>query len=82
MTHEYEDRKQPTARSAPEVVAPTSRVNVAFPFSNIRIAEPTQELVELAVVVAELVRIVERVAPGNDVERLRERAEVLAVRLR
>ena len=82
MTQEDMDRQLPSARTAPRVVAPTSRVNVAFPFSSIRVAEPTEESAELAEVLAELVRIVERVAPGDDVAQLRERAEALSARFR
>jgi hypothetical protein len=42
------------ARTAPEVVAPTNRVNVAFPFSTITLQEPSKELAELAALVADL----------------------------
>jgi hypothetical protein len=75
-----EPRSHP--RSAPEVVAPTNRINVALPFSKIQIDEPSKELGELAAVVAELAAAVERVAPGEKSRRLRERAEEVVAKLR
>jgi len=67
-------------RSAPEVVAPTSRVNVALPFSKISVQEPSKELAVLAAIVAELAVIVEGLAPAPAAEALRKRARVLANR--
>ena len=64
-----------TGRAAPEIVAPTNRINVALPFSQIKVQEPTPELVELASIVAELAR-----ATGD--ETIRKRAEALIARLR
>jgi hypothetical protein len=69
-------------RSAPEVVAPTNRINVALPFSKIQIDEPSKDVGELAAVVSELASVVERVAPGEVSRRLRERAEAVAAKLR
>jgi hypothetical protein len=78
---------EPTApaerrRSAPEVVAPTNRVNVALPFSQISVQEPSRELAELAGLVAELAAVVEDVAPGPASADLRKRVHALAARLR
>ena len=64
-----------TGRAAPEIVAPTNRINVALPFSQIKLQEPTSDLVELASIVAELAR-----ATGD--ENIRKRAEALLTRLR
>ena len=72
----------PKTHSAPEVVAPTSRVNVAFPFSNIRIEESSKELAELAALVAELASTVEGLTPGPKSKKLREQAQALTARLR
>jgi hypothetical protein len=55
---------------------------VALPFSKIQTHEPSQELAELAAVVADLAEIVERLAPGVDGKRLREHARRLAAWLR
>jgi hypothetical protein len=79
---------EPVRRPLPKLprivraIAPTSRINVAFPFSRIQTEEPSRELAELAEVVAELIVHVEAVAPGPKVERLHERAQALAARLR
>ena len=64
-----------TGRAAPEVVAPTNRINVALPFSQIKLQEASPDLVELASIVAELAR-----AAGD--ENIRKRAEALLIRLR
>jgi len=42
-------------RSAPEVVAPTNRVNIALPFGNIHVEEASKDLAELAAITAELI---------------------------
>ena len=69
------------ARSAPEVVAPTNRVNVALPFGSIHIEESSKDLAELAAVMAELVSIVEGLKPGPRTKKLREQAQALAARV-
>lgn len=67
---------------APEVVAPTTRVNVALPFSKIAIEEPGQELIELAAIVAGLAAAIEQAVPEASLLELRERADALMARLR
>lgn len=67
-------------QSAPGIVAPSSRINVAFPFSNIHVESRTQDFDELAAVVSELVAIVEATAPSAKVRELRERTEALVAR--
>ena len=71
------------ARSGPEVVAPTNRVNVALPFGNVNIhvEGSSKDLAELAAVVVELVSIVEGLAPGTKVKKLREQAQEFAARV-
>jgi hypothetical protein len=64
-----------TGRTAPEIVAPTNRINVALPFSQIKLQEPLPDLVELASIVSELARVT-----GD--EDIRRRAEALLMRLR
>ena len=68
-------------RSAPEVVAPTNRVNVALPFGRIHVEESSKDLAELAAITAELVSIVEGLAAGPKIKKLREQAQALAARV-
>ena len=68
--------------SAPEVVAPTNKVNVALPFGKIQIEESSKDLAELARIVTDLASILEGLAPGPQVKKLREQAQVVAARLR
>ncbi len=81
MVHDDSGGHARKARSGPEVVAPTNRVNVALPFGNIHIEQSSKELAELAALVVELVSIVEVLAPGPTVEKLREKAQALAARV-
>ncbi len=70
------------AHKGPEVVATSSRVNVAFPFSQIKLEEPSQELAELAAVVFDLVVAIAEWVPEDQLEELRTRAQALRERLR
>ena len=56
-----DDPEVPPARAhaAPEVVAPTNRVNVALPFGSIHIEETSKDLAELSRLVADLASILE-----------------------
>ena len=63
-------------REAPGVVAPSSRVNVAFPFSQIKLEEPSKELAELAALVFDLVGAMAEWVPEDRLEELRMRAQV------
>ena len=64
------------------VVAPSSRVNIAFPFSQIKLEEPSQELAELAALVFDLVEAVAEWVPEDRLDDLRVRAQVLRDALR
>lgn len=66
----------------PESEVVTTRVNVAFPFSQIRVQEPSADLTELAVLVREVTALLAEVAPGPKAEELRDRARTLAKRLK
>lgn len=68
--------------SAPRMIAPTNKVNVALPFSKITVEEPSKEFRELARIVAGLAAVVERLAVQPEVTRLRERADVIAAQSR
>ena len=69
-------------RPAPGVVAPTTRVNLALPFSKITVEEPGKDLAELASMVAALAAVMERTADDPFLPELHKRAEALAARLR
>ncbi len=81
MTNDDGDARPEKARSGPRVVAPTNRVNVAFPLGNIHIEESSKDLAELANIVAGLLSVVEELQPGARVKQLRDQAEGLAARL-
>ncbi len=69
-------------RQAPGVVAPTTRLNLALPFSRITIEEPGKELVELAAIVADLAAAMEPAAQEQELPDVRKRADALVARLR
>lgn len=69
-------------RQAPGMVVPTTRVNLALPFSKITVEEPGKDLAELASMVAALAAVMERTADDPFLPELRKRAETLAARLR
>ncbi|HVT41878.1 MAG TPA: hypothetical protein VHD39_02755 [Acidimicrobiales bacterium] len=64
------------------ISAPSSRVNVAFPFSQIKLQEPSKELSELAALVFDLVEMMREWVPEDRMEELQARAEVLRDSLR
>ncbi len=66
-------------RAAPEAVAPTTRVNVAMPFSRLTVEQPGREFTELVAIVADLCAALEEVAPGPRVTELRKRARRLVL---
>jgi hypothetical protein len=67
---------------APELHAPSNRVNIAFPFSQIKVEEPSKELAELAALVLDLVGTMAEWVPEDRLEELRARAQVLHETLR
>ena len=69
-------------KQAPGVVAPTTRVNLALPFSKITVEEPGKDLAELASIVAALAAVMERTVDDPFLPELHKRAEALAARLR
>ena len=73
----------PKSRKGTEVNAPSSRVNVAFPFSQIKLQEPSQELADLAGLVSDLVAAVAEWIPDDErLDELQARALALRDRLR
>ena len=69
--------KEPSANA--ETVS--TRVTVAFPFSQIKIQEPSEDLAALAALVRELADLLAEVAPGPKTQELEKRANALASRL-
>ncbi len=69
-------------RAAPEVVAPSNRVNVSFPFSQIKVEEPSRELAELASLLLDLVGTMAEWVPEDHLAELSARARALRDRLR
>ena len=67
---------------SPRVVAPFSRVNIAFPFSQIRLEEPSKDLAEMASLVFDLVGAMAEWVPEDRLDDLRDRAQMLRDALR
>jgi hypothetical protein len=66
---------------APQSENVTTRVNVAFPFSQIKVEQPSEDVAALAALVRDLADLVAEVAPGAKGREIRQRARALAVRL-
>ncbi len=66
----------------PARVTPTTKVNVAFPFSQVKVQEPSVHLVTLTELVADLAGLVADIAPGPETNAVRRRAHNLASMLR
>lgn len=79
---ETDGQRRPKTWGVPEIVAPSSRsVNVAFPFSQIKMEEPSRELAELASLVFDLVETMAEWVPEDHLEELGARARALRDRL-
>jgi hypothetical protein len=66
----------------PNISAPTSnRITVAFPFSNIKIQEPTEQVRALADLVVELSERLAKVDPSVETDMLVQRAHTIAGQL-
>jgi hypothetical protein len=68
-------------KRAPQSENVTTRVNVAFPFSQIKVEQPSEDVAALAVLVRDLAELVAEVAPGAKGRELVQRSRALAVRL-
>jgi hypothetical protein len=66
----------------PAVHAPSNRVNIAFPFSEIKLEEPSKELAELAALVFDLIGTLAEWIPEDRLEDLRARGLALRDALR
>jgi hypothetical protein len=74
--------EEPRPGDLSRVIAPSSRMNIAFPFSQIKLEEPSRELAELAALVFDLVETMAEWVPEDRLEELRSRAQVLRDDLR
>jgi hypothetical protein len=63
------------------VSAPSSRVTIAFPFSNIRMEQSSDELRELAAIVTELAEHVANAVPSPETDALADRARTVFTKL-
>ena len=75
------------AEAAPVVTTPSvpgssHRLNIAFPFSQIKVEEPSKELAELAALFFDLVETMAEWVPEDRLEDLRARAQALRDTLR
>jgi hypothetical protein len=80
--HETNGQRRPKSRGVPEVVAPSHSVNVAFPFSQIKVEEPSRELAELTSLLLDLIATMAEWVPEDHLEELSARARALHDRLR
>jgi hypothetical protein len=71
-----------TKKPEPNSEVVTTRVNVAFPFSQIRIQEPSEDLAALAALIRDLADLLADGATGSQAAELQKRAHALATRLR
>ncbi len=79
---ETNGQRRGKTRLAPEVVSPSHQVNVAFPFSQIKVEEPSRDLAELASLLLDLIGTMAEWVPEDHLEELSARARVLYDRLR
>ena len=68
-------------RKAPGVVAPATRVTVAFPISKVSAQEPSAELRELGLIVAEMAETLAKVEPSPTTDELLQRSRALVTKL-
>lgn len=71
-----------TPKPTPNAEVVTTRVNVAFPFSQIRIEQPSEELAALADLIRDLADLLADIAPSSKAGELGKRAQELAARLK
>jgi hypothetical protein len=71
-----------TPRDTPSVAGRSQHLNIAFPFSQIKLEEPSKELAELAALVFDFVGTMAEWVPEDRLEELRARALALRDALR
>ena len=68
-------------RKAPGIVAPSTRVTIAFPFSAVKSQEPSAELRELGVIVTEMAETLAKIDPSPTTDELVRHAQALLAKL-
>ena len=77
MADDKSDKERP-----PQVISsPSTKITVAFPFSNIKIQEPSEQLRELAAVVADLAEQIAKLQPSAETDTLVQQTRALATKL-
>jgi hypothetical protein len=72
---------EPTSpRKAPERVTSATKVTVAFPFSQVRIEEPSEDVIALTKLVEDLAQCIADCTPSTKANELLRRAHELAAR--
>ena len=71
---------EPTTRKAPERVSSATKVTVAFPFSQVRIEEPSEDVIALTKLVEDLAQCIADCTPSTKANELLRRAHELAAR--
>jgi hypothetical protein len=74
---------RPGVAPVPEPPAgPTSRINIALPFSQLRMQEPSQELADVVALIGELVAALEGTLTPTQYEEFEAQVDSLRARLR
>jgi len=74
--------KHDESKAKPSSENVTTRVNVAFPFSQIRVEQPSEELAALADLIRDMAELLADIAPSAKAGELGRRAQALAARLK
>jgi hypothetical protein len=74
--------KNDESTSKPSSENVTTRVNVAFPFSQIRVEQPSEDLAALADLIRDMADLLADIAPSSKAGELGKRAQDLAARLK
>lgn len=77
-----QNRDASETKPTPNAEVVTTKVNVAFPFSQIKVEEPSEELAALAVLLCELADLLADIAPESKAPELAKRAQALVTRLK
>jgi hypothetical protein len=78
MTSETDHGSARPVRQPPERITSSTKVTVAFPFSRVKIEEPSENMVALTGLVQELAQLLAESAPSTKADELLRRACDLA----
>jgi hypothetical protein len=74
-------KDEPESMARTTVSAPTSKVTIALPFSQIRTQEPSDELRELARIVVDLADQIAKLQPSGELDHLADQSLALLAKL-